>query len=453
MGLWLTNGPQLAPARAGDVQVNTYTTGSQGDPSVAANLDGDLVVVWRSRGSHGTDTNFASIQGQRYAADGTALGSEFQVNTYTTDNQFNPSVAMDLDGDFVVVWDSGSSGGPDTSGRSIQGQRYAADGSPAGEEFQVNAHTPGIQSDPVVAMDAAGNYVVTWFSQTSVGSDNGYSIQGQRFAADGSSLGAQFQVNTYTTNSQRTPSVAMASGGDFVVVWRSGPFFLSKAGGDPSGGSIRGRRFAADGSPMGDDFQVNSYTLDEQDEPAVAMTPGGAFIVVWESEESGGTDTPGRSVQGRRFAADGSPIGDDFQVNVYTTSNQSQPNVAMGAAGDFVVVWDSFGSSGTDMDRFSVQSRRYAADGSPASDELQVNCYTTSIQDRASVVLDAAGDFVVVWASGGSYGNDQSIGIQRTSGTPTVEPDLVTIPTLNDWGLRLFIGLLALMAVRRMRSG
>jgi hypothetical protein len=52
-------------------------------------------------------------------------GPEFQVNTYTTSSQSGPSVAMDPDGAFVVVWQSYGSGGTDTSGRSIQGQRFA----------------------------------------------------------------------------------------------------------------------------------------------------------------------------------------------------------------------------------------------------------------------------------------------------------------------------------------
>ncbi len=35
---------------------------------------------------------------------------------------------MDGDGDFVVVWGSGGSGGTDLSIQSIQAQRYASDG-------------------------------------------------------------------------------------------------------------------------------------------------------------------------------------------------------------------------------------------------------------------------------------------------------------------------------------
>ena len=46
----------------------------------------------------------------------------------------------------------------------------------------------------------------------------------------------------------------------------------------------------------------------------------------------------------RRLSADGMLVGQDFQVNSYTTSQQSRPKVATTAQGDFVVVWDSDGS-------------------------------------------------------------------------------------------------------------
>ena len=41
----------------------------------------------------GVDTY--SVQGQRHAANGAKVGSQFQVNTYTTDNQTLPAVAID----------------------------------------------------------------------------------------------------------------------------------------------------------------------------------------------------------------------------------------------------------------------------------------------------------------------------------------------------------------------
>jgi hypothetical protein len=66
------------------------------------------------------------------------VGSEFQVNTYTTYHQWFPSVGAASDGSFVVAWDSFGSSGTDTSDQSIQGQRFASDGTPMGSELQVN---------------------------------------------------------------------------------------------------------------------------------------------------------------------------------------------------------------------------------------------------------------------------------------------------------------------------
>ena len=80
-------GAQPAVPTGPQFQVNTYTTSYQEGSSVAADADGDFVVVWRSLGSSGSDTSFFSIQGQRYNSAGSAVGSQFQVNTYTTNDQ------------------------------------------------------------------------------------------------------------------------------------------------------------------------------------------------------------------------------------------------------------------------------------------------------------------------------------------------------------------------------
>ena len=49
-----------------------------------------------------------------------ADGDDIQVNTYTTNSQLSPSVSLDTDGDFVVVWASNGSDGTDSEGYSIQ---------------------------------------------------------------------------------------------------------------------------------------------------------------------------------------------------------------------------------------------------------------------------------------------------------------------------------------------
>jgi hypothetical protein len=398
-------------------QVNSYTTNYQVEARVASDSAGNFVVVWTSYG----DPAY-SIQGQRYAASGSAIGGQFQVSTPSPDSQQSPSIASDAAGEFIVVWQSNGSSG---SGSSVQGQRYDASGSPIDGEFQVDSYTTGSQDRPSVASDSTGDFVVVWESAGSLGSDTSdHSVQGQRYDASGSPIGGEFQINNYTTGSQDHASVASDSAGNFVVVWQS----AGSSGADVSGTSVQGQRYDASGSAVGGEFQVNSYTTGRQARPSVASDSAGNFVVVWQSIGSAGNDTSGLSVQGQRYAAGGSKIGGEFQVNTYTTSNQSGPSIASDSAGNFVVVWESYGSAGSDTSAWSVHGRSYGASGSPTSAEFQVNSYTTDDQFIAAVASNSAGTkFVVVWESNGSAGSDtsnSSVQGQRYLPEPAFAPSL-----------------------------
>ena len=153
--------------------VNTYTTSHQRPSSLAMDTAGNFVVAWDSAAQDGSAYG---VFGQRYDALGTPRGAEFRVNTYTTNFQGLPSVAMDASGNFVVAWGSSSQDG---SSYGVFGQRYDALGTPRGAEFRVNTYTLAYQSLPLVALDAAGNFVVAWESSNQDGS--GYGVFGQRF--------------------------------------------------------------------------------------------------------------------------------------------------------------------------------------------------------------------------------------------------------------------------------
>jgi hypothetical protein len=404
-------------------QVNTYTTNDQLGADVALDNDGDFVVVWTSGGSSGSDTSSGSGQGRRYNDAGTAQGNEFQVNTYTTSFQSSQSVALDSDGDFVVVWSSDGSSGSDTSGRSIQGQRYNSAGISQGSQFQVNSYTTDHQHSADVSLDSDGDFVVTWLSNGSSGSDtSGLSIQGQRYDSIGIPQGSQFQVNSYTTNRQDYAMVSLDSDGDFVVIWNSS----GSSDGDTSGYSIQGQRYNSVGMPQGSQFQVNNYTTGDQLAPAVALDGDGDFVVVWDSAGSSGSDINGTSIQGRRYNSAGVPQGSNFQVNSYTTNFQRFADVALNSDGDFVVVWNNYSTGDGNLIGESIEGQLYNAVGTPQGSQFQVNSYTTGDKWAPAVSLDGDGDFVVVWQSyNGSVGNDstgysiQGRRFEAAGGTPT----------------------------------
>ncbi|MEH2210219.1 hypothetical protein, partial [Nostoc sp.] len=126
--------------------------------------------------------------------------TEFQVNTYTIGSQSNSTVAIDADGDFVISW---ISSGQDGSGNGIYAQRYNSAGVAQGGEFKVNTYTSSTQNNPAVAMDSGGDFVISW---TSNGQDgDGYGIYAQRYNSAGVAQGGEFKVNTYTSSTQNNP--------------------------------------------------------------------------------------------------------------------------------------------------------------------------------------------------------------------------------------------------------
>src|SRR5262245_27159001 len=160
-----------------------------------------------------------ALAGLPAAAGAQAVGSEFQINTYTTSVQTTGSghvVATDASGNFVVVRGSNTQDG---DGYGVFGQRYDAAGGPLGSEFRVNSYTTNAQGSPAVASDASGNFVVVWQSETQDG--EGYGVFGQRYDGAGGPLGNEFRVNSFRTSSQRLPAVASDASGNFVVVWQS----------------------------------------------------------------------------------------------------------------------------------------------------------------------------------------------------------------------------------------
>jgi hypothetical protein len=189
-----------------------------------------------------------------------------------------------------------------------------------------------------------------------------------------------------------------AGANSFVVAWES-------AGQDGSQYGVFVQRYTAFPiAPVGPEFQVNSYTTSDQLLPQVAFDQDAdPFVVVWQSN---GQDGDGPGVFGQRYAAWGPAYGGEFRVNSYTTLAQGLPVVA-GIPSGFVVVWQSMGQDGSD---YGIFGQRYDGFGAPLGGEFRVNTYTAGPQRTPRVASGSNGDFIVVWE--GYSADDQLLGIR-----------------------------------------
>ena len=137
--------------------------------------------------------------------------------------------------------------------------------------------------------------------------------------------------------------------------------------------------------------QVNDYTTGNQLDPDVAINAAGDYVVVWESQYQ---DDDRYGIFGRRYDAAGLALGGSFQINSTTAGTQADPAIAMDPAGNFVVAWRS-----PDGDDEGVFARRFDAGGIPLAPEYRVNTYTTSRQIEPEIAMNDSGDYAIVWQS------------------------------------------------------
>jgi hypothetical protein len=366
-----------APPLGVEVPANSYTTNSQSVPAIASDgIGGNFVVVWDSFSQDGDSDG---IFGRLFGFAGLPAATDFQVNTYTTNSQDSARVAMNGSGNFVVVW---RSSGQDGSQGGIFGQRFDHLGAKVGSEFQVNTHTTYSQTEPDVAMDDAGEFVVVW---TSFGQDGyAYGVFGQRFTSAGAKAGPEFPVNTHTTGDQVEPAVAMSGGGNFVVVWESYDQ-------DGSGGAIFGQRYDAGGTRLGGEFAVNSYTTNQQTFPTVATNRHGDFVVAWSSN---GEDEDSYGIFMQLFNSGGEKFGSERIVNEHTAQAQEAPSVSMASDGSFVVTWQSYLQDGSSWGIYGKQFDRLAG---ALGFEFPINISTAGAQQAARVADNGVDGFVAAW--------------------------------------------------------
>lgn len=364
-----------------DTRVNTATANEQLHPRVGVAGDGSYVIVWVS---YNQDGDGAGVYAQRYGDDGTPRGGEFRVNTHTVGAQYAPVVGVAQDGSFVIAWHSTDQDG---DGFGVYAQRFGPDGSPLGGEFRVNTTTAGAQLYPCVGVAPNGAFVVVWHTYGIPQNEGATGTYAQLYAADGSPCGAELRLDTATTG--QATSIGVANDASFIVTWQAfGP--------DGSGYGVYARRYAADGSPSGTTFQVNTTTTGFQWRPSVGVAADGSFVVVWQSDDQGS------DIYAQRYGADDLPVGAEFRVNTAAANYQGEPDIGVAGDGSFVITWSGYGLDG---DASGVHAQRYGADGTPLGTEFRVNTTATGGQSGAVVGMGAAGGFVVAWHSNGQDGD------------------------------------------------
>ncbi len=266
-------------------------------------------------------------------------------------------------------------------------------------EFQVNSYTDNWQRKPSVAVLSDGGFVITWASFGQDGFEDG--IYGQCYDSSGKKSGEEFQINTNVLGNQSNPSVAALADGGFVVIWPS-------RGWEGADIEVYGQRYNGSGEKFGEEFLVASYSDESQSSPSVAALNDGGFVVTWlagSAELIVDEEISESAVYGQRYDSNGDIWGPEFIIVSSVTGYQDSVAITSLLDGGFVVTWNSYGQDGS---AGGIYGQRYDSSGVKSGGEFQINSYTDGDQDLPSVTALQDGGFVVTWISVGQEGPDGS---------------------------------------------
>jgi len=359
-------------------------------PAIASSDDGSYVVVSVHYGTPGSPTEsddplnpfdptawdpasdpiprVGNIVMQRFNKDGNRIGAEQTVNTYMPGHQTNPDVAMDAAGNIAVVW----SGAGSRSDNGIYLRLYDSTGKAVGDQIWVNDNYNAVCSTPKVAYDNHGNIVVTWVEYNAT--TRSQSIMARVY----DSKGVQQSVALNSAASSKATMVLVAENNLSVTYT----------------------------------FSKETYAYD------IAFAPDGELILTWQMHNIA-TNSQDIYAKTLKYTNTSSGAGtlvnkvNAFLVNQYTGLTQVRPSVAASATG-FVITWASerqatLADSSLKSDTYDIYARRFNLNGvaqpilGTTGDCLintqKVYSERMNVRDYPAVSMAPNGNFVITWSS------------------------------------------------------
>jgi hypothetical protein len=390
-------------------------------PCVATTEDTAFVVIW-------VDEENFDIYGRRFGSDLLPRGDVFQVNDAGIPSTA-PSLSCGPDGGFVVAW-------VDTrSGNNIYAKRFSASASPLEASFKVNEDSGTmLHLSPSVSIGRSGSFVIGWEDYRDTTSD----IYAQRYGSAGNKLGINIKVNSDSLKEdQYSPRVSLGKNDRFMVSWvdlrsgiknifarffssggtpetpvfkvdttttsyprenpwvgsdTTGRYMIAWADYTPSFPTIYTQRFDSLGQALGSRLRISDpEATGERHNPALSTNPAGAFVVCWMDKRNLNYDIYAQTVRSDGFLQQ----EEDFPINDDPSgANQMSPRIKTKSDGGFMVVWEDFRNSNSD-----IYLKRLDPNGDPLKDDFRVNdslgyIYNATLPD---IACDESGNFVVVW--------------------------------------------------------
>lgn len=427
---------------------NAFQFGNQSDVATALLDNGTFVAVWTvSSVGTATDNSGASVRARIFSADGSPRTGEFQVNTTTFANQFNPTVTALDGGRFIVTFEDFSPAGGNPSASRVAGRIFDSAGQP--EFDQTRASNADFSLSPSAGNDNAaiakldgGGFVLIYTRTLNGSADTVNEIRGRVFDDHGVPVSNEFLVSSDSSSTVRmnhngTPVVTAIDGGGFAVAYDTNNSGIANVI-DFNSGEVAYRVYDALGNAETEILNAATETRFAQRGPNIIRLENGGFVISWDDISGrqiglSRVDTSEFAARAQVFDDAGAKVGGEILLNTTTFQSQYRADLAATADGGFIAVWEDWNgrAEGTNVD---ISGQRFAADGSKIGGEIAVSRLTSWDSDPDVNVLKD-GSFVVSWAqANGPDDQDVTAVYQLFSADGTPVGNATRFNTFNTFG-------------------
>ena len=339
------------------ITLNTNTTGTQSNPSVAQLNDGSFAAVWIDEQTDTIRYQFLDIFGEPVGGEGQILG--------TSPNAGYTSVeAYDLPGNsFGVIIGVEN----DTAGYALRQVHLSNQGSIFFSQTLVTSAATATLVDTTTVKFSDTSAMIFWINEDATGE---MAVRGRPVNPQTGTLGTAFDVVTTTTNDFYNLAAVALDNGNFALS------YINDVG---TADRLQTRVVDASGSPVGPSNFVTNGGLTFGDTNMTALDNGN-FAVLYDIDEGAASPT--------------------IRANVYSAANAPLLSTAVVAGSDGAIAnlpGGEYVKAFLDDTNQSVTVGAFSSSGVPLNSNAVVTIDTGAGASGVDLFQTADGRFIVTW--------------------------------------------------------
>jgi len=364
------------------------------------------------------------------------------VSTETTSGSYNPSLAVDNDGNIHIAWQDYTNYDGAGTGWDIFYKRWDESSSSWTVTEFISTESTEEPDYPSLAVDSDGNVHVAWQDETdyaSAGTD--WDIFYKRWDVSTSTWTTTEVVSTESTGNSNYPSLAVDAIGNVHIAWHD----ITDYGG--AGGTFKDIFYkywnTSSSSWMMTEVVSTESIAGAAFYPSLAVNNDGDIHIAWEDWSGYAGSGTDQDIFYKRWNSSTSSWTTTEIVSTESTGNSLYISLATDTEGGAHLAWNDYtdyDGAGTDLDIFY---KRWDDSTSSWTTTEVVSTESTELSRYPSIAVDTLGNTHIAWQDTTDYdgsGTDGDVFYIQFAGPPVspelafIVPNPTELPTIYlDW--------------------